>query len=445
MIASAPGSDQNLLLGRTRWLKEASAKNVGADFEQVKKWAPLDLQIFEYDGKPDTSSSPPCERQGRCFLGCLPGARHTLNKTLMNYVLTDPRVQLRALAEVDTMEPAPGGGYLIHYENHRVGDHDPDRKKQVKAPVVVLAAGVLGTTKLLLRSRDTMTFSDELGRHFSTNGDAAGFIRYSAPYTYPLWATRGPINTSHVMYRVKNTGTFINVEDAGVPSMFAETVKRALEAFGNGVSHSPLLSALDLVWNVVKDGNPLEDLFNVPDARKAGDAQTEDEMLQHVFFFNLMGRDRSRGRFELNDKRELKLGFEGGPLSDDPVYRKMDELMKAMADAMNTGQSTGNYVRFPFWGRGAKLLDNEFHAERRAITVHPLGGCRMGNTSSEGVVDVKGRVFNTAAGGDSVHGGLYIADGSVMPGPLAVNPTLTIVAMAQKIAVNIQQAAAAGG
>jgi len=41
------------------------------------------------------------------------------------------------------------------------------------------------------------------------------------------------------------------------------------------------------------------------------------------------------------------------------------------------------------------------------------------------------------AGSNMVHDGLFIADASVIPGPLAVNPTLTIVAMAQKIAAAI--------
>ena len=46
-------------------------------------------------------------------------------------------------------------------------------------------------------------------------------------------------------------------------------------------------------------------------------------------------------------------------------------------------------------------------------------------------------VYNTVAGANTVHDGLYIADASVIPGPLAVNPALSIVAMAQKIAAAI--------
>lgn len=109
----------------------------------------------------------------------------------------------------------------------------------------------------------------------------------------------------------------------------------------------------------------------------------------------------------------------------------MEEIAQAMATAMQ-----GNYVRFPFWGKG-KILDNSLDPERKFVTVHPLGGCVMGVNSSNGVVNTDGQVYNTVAGANTVHENLFIADASVIPGPLAVNPTLTIVAMAQKIAAAI--------
>ena len=71
------------------------------------------------------------------------------------------------------------------------------------------------------------------------------------------------------------------------------------------------------------------------------------------------------------------------------------------------------------------------------MNAHCIGGCVMGTNSSNGVVNTNGQVYNTVAGANTVHDGLYIADASVVPGPVAVNPTLTIVAMAQKIAAAI--------
>ncbi|MBI3693787.1 MAG: hypothetical protein HY238_02950, partial [Acidobacteria bacterium] len=66
----------NLYLGRSRFLKEAS-EALSGEWKQKKleDWAPLDLQVLDYDGTTpapqDVGKFAYCERQGRCFLGCL--------------------------------------------------------------------------------------------------------------------------------------------------------------------------------------------------------------------------------------------------------------------------------------------------------------------------------------------------------------------------------------
>ncbi|HEO66002.1 MAG TPA: hypothetical protein ENI73_09055 [Spirochaetes bacterium] len=92
-----------------------------------------------------------------------------------------------------------------------------------------------------------------------------------------------------------------------------------------------------------------------------------------------------------------------------------------------TEELGGTYIKNPRW---SKYLGNNL------ITVHPLGGCSMGKTMEDGVVDSKGRVF------DSLHKdtfllGLYVADGAIIPGSLGVNPLLTISALSEKIADGI--------
>jgi cholesterol oxidase len=75
---------------------------------------------------------------------------------------------------------------------------------------------------------------------------------------------------------------------------------------------------------------------------------------------------------------------------------------------------------------GARFKRNPTWYLGRLITVHPLGGCPMGRTPEEGVVDPYGEVFG--------YPGFTIADGSVMPGPVGPNPSLTIAALADRFA-----------
>lgn len=78
---------------------------------------------------------------------------------------------------------------------------------------------------------------------------------------------------------------------------------------------------------------------------------------------------------------------------------------------------------------GAYFVNDPLWYLNRVITVHPLGGCSMGRDITEGVVDAYGEVFN--------YPNLYIADGSVMPGPVGTNPSLTIAALADRFADSI--------
>jgi choline dehydrogenase-like flavoprotein len=131
-----------------------------------------------------------CERQGRCNVGCLPGARHTLNKQLMTAALGKPdgtppllpNLTVRALSEVDVVR-AVGNGYAVDYDQYDPQSLiNPGRKtrRTVTADTVIMAAGCLGTSQIMLRSkqrRDALPdLSDEVGAGFSTNGDYIAFL-----------------------------------------------------------------------------------------------------------------------------------------------------------------------------------------------------------------------------------------------------------------------------
>ncbi|MGE3510867.1 MAG: GMC oxidoreductase, partial [Vicinamibacterales bacterium] len=64
------------------------------------------------------------------------------------------------------------------------------------------------------------------------------------------------------------------------------------------------------------------------------------------------------------------------------------------------------------------------------LTLHPLGGCPIGTTPSDGVVDHLGQVFG--------YPGLIVADGAVLPTPTVRNPSHTIAALAERTAAHVQ-------
>jgi cholesterol oxidase len=118
-----------------------------------------------------------------------------------------------------------------------------------------------------------------------------------------------------------------------------------------------------------------------------------------------MGRDVPNGRFRLRDGM---LDLQWDKQHSRPYFERVHAQMRDIA-----GELGATYrPRSP-------LLD-------LLVTVHPLGGCPMAVDREHGVVDSHGQVFGCP--------GLVVADGSVMPGPVGANPSLTIAAVANRTA-----------
>jgi len=349
------------------------------------------------------------------MLGCLPAARHTLNKTLYSKWISDPNkgVTLQPLADVRTIAPADGG-YQVTYRDY-AADGD---QKTVTAKRVFIGAGTLGTNEILLRSREEggLEVGAELGQRFSTNGNFAGFCVGTA---HPVQPTRGPINTCHVDFHVD--GRQIVIEDGGIPSMFASiagTAVRLLDSWGKRELFKGLMHA---AWITKTLPDLRSFLPHVPDTYKPDDARTEMEMVSDVFFFNCMAQDDANGAFELkHDKLELKWD---DPAGKQPVFGEIEKLLNEFSKAM-AGED-GHYVPMPLW-HGL--------ADKKLTITHPLGGCRIGPDKSQGVVNEVGAVYDgrDGAGPTDTWPGLFIVDASVIPGAIVAHPTLTIIAQALK-------------
>ena len=119
------------------------------------------------------------------------------------------------------------------------------------------------------------------------------------------------------------------------------------------------------------------------------------------------GVDAGDGRLHLTDG-DLDLDWDLG--ASRKVFDTIEKRHHTLAEA-----TSGHPFPLPTW-----LFSQEL------ITPHPLGGCNMGTSAADGVVDHNGEVFG--------HPKLYVADGAIVPRPLGVNPSRTISALAERIA-----------
>ena len=372
-----------------------------------------------------------CERQGRCMLGCLPGARQTLNKQLMRAIFGAPppgelttdtpadfpagRITLEALAEVDVIRARPEGGYEITYRNPT---KPFDGLRRVSADRIIVAAGTIGTNEIMLRSKERGTLpnlSDKVGWGFSTNGDYIAFLEKTTRYVN---LTRGPMTTSFAHFAKGDRRAFHTVEDNGIPRVLTTLVGRgveALQALGSG----DLEKIAGLVAAKLKE-EPAEALSHVPSG---------EDLTARMICVNAMGCEQAVGRFtrerDILGGTDLRLERTDGEFHEDPIYREIKATLARLA-RMLTDDPSGKFV-------------NPFEEIDMVGCSHPLGGCRMATSSEGGVVDEWGRVFSTDVHGHdrAFHKGLYIADGSIMPTALGVNPSLTIAALALRIADHI--------
>jgi cholesterol oxidase len=170
----------------------------------------------------------------------------------------------------------------------------------------------------------------------------------------------------------------------------------------------------DWVFGAKRERDPSKDIH-----------ATEAELIDDVFFFNAMSEDEANGFFELPNE-DLTLDWPADkPIGNQACFAKLEEMMQRLSTAMG-----GIYTPLPTWDGSLPVF-----RKKTLIVTHPLGGCRIGPTMAEGVVDEFGQVYDGSkktTDARAVHPGFFVVDGSTMPGALAANPTLTISAQALK-------------
>ncbi len=352
-----------------------------------------------------------CVLCGDCCSGCNYAAKNTL---IMNYLpdATNHGAEIYTRTSVRYVEKRDGK-WLVHYQLLDSGREAFDAPTLVvSSDMVVVSAGTLGSTEILLRSRvNGLPTSDQLGQHMTGNGDVLAFgyngdrvingvgMGHRDPASMdPV----GPCITGIIDLREQPVLTDgMVLEEGSIPGAIGPVLPL-------GLSGSAKLSGREedpsVAERLKEMGREAESLVMGPYRGAVHNTQT----------YLIMAHDDGKGRMYLaNDE----LRVEWPSVGKQAIFTKANDALYDAGKALG-----GRFVPNPIW---SKL------AGEQLITVHPLGGCVMADDGSQGVVNHKGQVF-AGASGTEVHEGLYVSDGSVIPLPLGVNPLLTISAVAER-------------
>jgi cholesterol oxidase len=353
-----------------------------------------------------------CRLCGECNIGCNYGSKNTLDFNYLSDAALRQGASIFTRCEVKTFAPRAGGGYSVQYVDHSEAVEGEKRAQPLPPRTVtcdrlVLAAGSFGSTYLLLKNRAAFPgLSSRLGTRFCGNGDLLTFALKCLEdgpdrRARMLDPGYGPVITSTI--RVPDAleggpGRAYYIQDGGQPQIASWIME-------TGNLPSVLRRVLRLAVRLVRKWLRIDRRSDI--GREISSAFGPATLSSSTMLLFAMGRDIPDGNMTLSDD---------GYLDIDWRTRRSNVFFEQVR---STGREIAGVLN-------AKFMDNPPWHLSRVVTVHPLGGCPMGRDEREGVVDSYGHVFG--------HPGLFVVDGSIMPGPVGPNPSNTIAALAHRAA-----------
>ena len=315
--------------------------------------APRVTVSFEENTNPAGIIQPACTRCGDCCGGCNVGAK---NSVALTYLPDAARhgAELFTHAAVRHVSKAGDGSWQVHVRRMDIDGSAP-QDLVMRAPMVVLGAGTLGSTEILLRSRERgLALSDRLGQRFSANGDIIAFG----------YGAKIPVDAVGIGHPPKIEGVEIGAAVSGQIEIDDENELANELRVQEGVLPSALAPVLPVLF--------------IPNGRLLGALQS---LINGVYkgpfsklqTFFAVSHDSASGRFVLDDDR---LSLVWPTAKDEPVYARLDAILSAIVT-----EAGGSYVKNPLSGT---IMGHE------PATAHPLGGAGMGRERSAGVVNHKG-------------------------------------------------------
>jgi cholesterol oxidase len=361
---------------------------------------------FNGDGPERTG----CVRCGNCMIGCRYGAKNTLVK---NYLWFAEKLGVRILADRTVTDIRPLGdgtgadGFEVTHE--RSGALLRHGRASARARGVIVAAGALGTNRLLQRCKlngSLPQLSDRLGHTVRTNSEA--IISVCAP---------------------EGSGYDFSDSVAITSSIYADSDTHIeVVTYGQGGDSQSMLRQL-MVTAGRRGTKPLHFALAVMRHPRAalGAFRIRGTSRRSIILLVMQSLDNS---MRLKVKRRLPNGSVMLTTEQDPLHPNPDSIPAAYDAARWFAKRIGGTA---YSGVTEAVLGIP-------LTAHILGGAVIGTGPEDGVIDSRHRVFG--------YENLLVCDGAAVPANVGANPSLTITALAERAmtfvgAKNDQEAASA--
>ncbi|MFY1668885.1 FAD-dependent oxidoreductase [Plantactinospora sp. WMMB334] len=417
-------------IGRRMWPATISRERLDPWYDRVAEALPITQQSWDrvpYAGglfaaacahAGRTANPPPaavdldeCVNCNWMMAGCRFDAKRSL---LLNYLpaALAHGAEIRPLHEVQQLSRNDDGGYRVHYrivdtEDYRIL-HDSGA---IDAKLVVLAAGAGATPVILQRSEAALgPMPHAVGRYFSGNGERLNTAVFDEDRVREVLGLSRPGGHAYAAYQIGRGPTVASWDrlDGRLPEYERFSLEQLYFPPGLGTILAQVPGATGPSW------------FGLE----------KKEMLRHwqswltVF---TMSEDDNEGVFgpppETGNAHRLSMQMLGdGPLRYRPTPNTWRGWSLADAEVKDILERDG-LARVAPW-------TNDLVG---AYTVHPLASCRIGDDPETSALDDRHELRG--------HPGIFVTDGSAVPGALTVNPALTIAALAERAMPGVVRAA----
>ncbi|MCK2143121.1 GMC oxidoreductase [Streptomyces albidoflavus] len=339
-----------------------------------------------------------CSECGECMTGCRHGAKNTLNENYL-YLAEKAGATIHPMTSVVAVTEDSRGGFAVR--TLPTNAQRKGRGRTFTARRVVLAAGTYGTQTLLHRMKDTgllPRLSDKLGTLTRTNSEglvgaqttdrryrkAHGAKKVDFTKGVAITSSVHPNDSTHIepVRYGKKSNAMGGLTILQVP--YAENSSRVAGFLANCAKH-PLLVLRSL-------------------SNRRWSERTIIGLVMQTLDNSLTTYRKPKGI-----GKGLLTARQGHGAPNPTQIKEAGEAATAIAAEINgfAGSNIGELMGTP-------------------LTAHFLGGCPIGATADEGVIDPYHRLYG--------HPGISVVDGSAVSANLGVNPSLTITAQAERAA-----------